>query len=91
MTKHAALKAIKTYPNPCSSSLSFEFELDSEDEVKIALFNMMGQPMGEHKLKVKRQGRHAVRIDLSSFKDGCYFYSFDCEEYSSFGKFIVRK
>ena len=89
--KQGTMKTIKTYPNPCSSSLSFEFELESGDEIKITMFSMIGQPVGEHIIKVNSPGRHVVKVDLSSFKGGCYLYRFSCEEYSSFGKVIVRK
>jgi len=82
---------IKTYPNPCSSVLSIEFEMEIKDNVIITIDNMLGQSLEVIRNNNLDPGKHVLQVDLSSFNDGCYFYKFDSQEYSSIGKIQIQK
>lgn len=82
---------VRIFPNPCSTILSIEFDLETEDNVIITIYNMMGQPLDIIRNNYLGPGRHIIQVDLSSLNDGCYMYKFNSQRYSSCGKVVIRK
>ncbi len=62
---------LNIYPNPTTGIVQIEGLLQNENTV-ISIFNVMGQ-----KLEQKKINKHNSTIDLSSYKKGTYFLSFN--------------
>jgi hypothetical protein len=66
--------AIKAYPNPFTSSVSFEYNLDTDAQVEIRLFTLSGQLVGTV-LPITKQssGKHTQTLNTSTLSDGVYY------------------
>lgn len=66
--------AIKAYPNPFTSSISFEYNLDADAQVEIRLFTLSGQLVGTVLPNTKQSsGKHTQTFNTSSLSDGVYY------------------
>jgi hypothetical protein len=61
------------FPNPASSSTSFNFSIPAISNGNIVIRNLLGSVVRDVKLD-KQQGR--IAINTNDLKDGVYFYSF---------------
>lgn len=82
---------IGSYPNPCSGTINFAFELSKTEKVVIKIFSMMGQPIGIVTDQTYPGGKHVINHRVSFLPSGTYLYSFSSESYSSTGKFSIIK
>jgi len=79
------------YPNPCNSSLKIAFEIQSQERLKITLYNLTGQLIGTLADQLFKNGKYLINYNVSVFPSGIYFISFRTESNSTARKlFIVR-
>lgn len=65
---------IKAYPNPFSSSVSFEYDLTADSQVEILLYTMSGQLVGTVLPNVKQSsGKHMQEFGTSHLTNGIYY------------------
>lgn len=78
---------VATYPNPASKSLTFSIKGIDFSKVEIEIFELTGQPvMTLHPDNIQ------FTIDVSSFKEGMYFYKvISSEKVVKSEKFIIVK
>jgi len=70
----------QNYPNPFNPSTTIEYSLPSESNVRISIYNSVGQEIVKLVSSVQRQGIHKINWDASRFASGIYFYSFEADE-----------
>jgi hypothetical protein len=63
---------LKTYPNPCSSYVNVEFELQRSEKVNINLYDLPGQPVRKLCDQQFPAGRHLITPDLSDLPPGSF-------------------
>ncbi|MEL6986491.1 MAG: DUF1501 domain-containing protein [Bacteroidota bacterium] len=71
--------SINLFPNPASSWTTLSFELQNETWTKLSVFNNEGKEMKVVLNKVLLSGPHQIKIDLSHFAAGNYYYRLQTE------------
>jgi hypothetical protein len=68
---------ISVYPNPCSNELEIVFELKKTEKVIIHVLSILGQNLGTVTNQFYSEGKHVVKINVSTFPAGTYLYNFN--------------
>ncbi len=80
---------MKVYPNPANDYVMVEipgFNCKKTVETKIQILNLYGQ-----EVVAKQMTSETAVIDLSTLKDGIYFYHIEIKDQNYSGKFVVQK
>lgn len=64
----------QNYPNPFNPSTEISYALPATSQVKLAVYNMLGQQVALLENGVKTAGSHSVRFDASKLGSGTYLY-----------------
>ncbi|TVQ69193.1 MAG: T9SS C-terminal target domain-containing protein [Balneolaceae bacterium] len=64
----------QNYPNPFNPSTVIEYHLPHSAEVRLEVFNLMGQRITLLHEGIQQAGRHQAQFDASSLAGGVYFY-----------------
>ncbi|MBD3234824.1 MAG: T9SS type A sorting domain-containing protein [candidate division Zixibacteria bacterium] len=62
------------YPNPFNASTQISFTLPQSGNVRLDVYNLMGQKVSTLVDGVKEAGYHSVTWDASQYSSGVYFY-----------------
>ena len=66
----AAVRFGQAYPNPASSTVSFDYSLNVGDKASVTIYNLLGQEVTKQSVN-SLQGR--VSISVANLNDGIYF------------------
>ncbi|MCD4729202.1 MAG: lamin tail domain-containing protein, partial [Bacteroidales bacterium] len=80
----------KVYPNPFSAVATFEFYLDSEEEIIIEVYNPVGNLTFKKQIYYADQGIKRFTINRSDMESGVYFYKVHFKDIIQTGKLLVR-
>lgn len=64
----------QNFPNPFNPSTTIEFALPAEADVRLEVFNVLGQEVRELVKEKLPAGKHSVSFDASRLPSGVYFY-----------------
>lgn len=86
----------RNYPNPFNSATNIEFKLQSSSNVKIIVFNSLGQKISQHDLGLLNRGLHTFKwnnrlnsnINLAS---GIYYYRIKTDNESVISSMLLIK
>ena len=81
---------VRVYPNPSHGNVQFEFELKRAREVSLSLYNMAGQKVEQLTRRPYGRGQHTLRVNISRFQPGIYFYRLKAGNQTTSGR-IIRK
>ena len=81
----------QNYPNPFNPTTQIRFSLPVKSDVKIEVFNILGQKVSTVTNKKFSAGNHLVEWDASKFSTGLYFYKLTAGEYVQSRKMILLK
>ena len=90
-------KLMQNYPNPFNPATMISFSLLKESNVKITIFNVLGQMVKEFDLNVNSEGFHQFEWNASNVASGIYFYSIHANptdgsnEFNAVKKMILLK
>jgi hypothetical protein len=62
---------VKIYPNPFNSQINLEILLNTQENIKINIYNLMGQLLWNENISGQREIFRTV--DLDAFAKGIYF------------------
>jgi len=82
---------LQNYPNPFNPTTAIEFNIPSESNVKLNVYNSLGQLMTtliDEELSV---GNHKVIFDGNDYPSGIYFYRIISGDYRETRKMILLK
>ena len=65
--------AYKFYPNPASSQIILNFDLEKEAQLTIQIFDLVGKNVQSISAQQTQAGKITQYIDLSNIKPGIYF------------------
>ena len=82
---------IRNYPNPFSSFTTINYELKSHSEVKLFVYNVMGEKVATLVNQWQTAGEHAVTFDASNLESGVYFFSIKTDLSEQRGKMLLMK
>ncbi len=81
----------QNYPNPFNPSTSISFTLPEAVDVKITVFNILGQEVATILNAKKEAGVHTVDFDASELNSGLYIYRMDAGKFSNVRKMLLIK
>jgi hypothetical protein len=81
---------VKNYPNPFNTSTTFEYNLPKASDVKISIYNLMGQKIDEVSIP-KCSIKGSVTWDATEFSSGIYFARLSGAQSSNVIKLLLMK
>lgn len=69
-----AFRLMQNHPNPFNSSTVIRFNLDSEQQVDFALYNLKGQLVQSRTLGRLKAGANEIQLSADDLASGVYFY-----------------
>jgi surface protein len=81
----------QNYPNPFNPSTTIVYSLPKAGDVKITLYNIMGQRVGVILNGYKAAGHHEVKFDASHLASGNYFYLLESKDFRKIRKMLLLK
>ncbi len=76
----------QNYPNPFNPATTITFGLSKQSNVKIEIFNMLGQIVDQKYLEDLAPGYHFIQLKTKDWSSGIYFYRVSAEN-----KVITKK
>lgn len=81
----------QNYPNPFNPSTNIRFTLPEAGNVKISIFNTLGQEVKTIINEFRNSGNHSVSFNASELSSGTYFYKLESGKYSKTMKMMLIK
>jgi hypothetical protein len=81
----------QNYPNPFNPSTKINFTLAKVSDVKLSVFNVLGQKVATLVDTRMSAGPQSVVFDASKLASGVYFYRLDAGTFSSIKKMMLLK
>lgn len=67
----------QNYPNPFNPTTAIRFSLPRAQEVRLAVYDVLGRQVAVLASGMQMAGTHEVQIDASTWSSGTYFYRLD--------------
>jgi photosystem II stability/assembly factor-like uncharacterized protein len=81
----------QNYPNPFNPVTTIRYALPIQTEVKLSIYNIMGQEVAVLMEKIQNAGSHAVKWNASNEPSGIYFYRLETTRKQFTKKLVVLK
>ena len=81
----------QNYPNPFNPSTKIKFDVPISTDVKIVLYNILGEKVRTLVNKKYAPGRYDFVLDASNFAAGLYFYRIKTDQYTNTKRMILIK
>ncbi len=81
----------QNYPNPANPSTVITYSLRDAGLVTIRLYDASGKLIATPREQFQTAGTYELRLDISSFASGTYFYGISVDGKSEFRKMIVLR
>jgi hypothetical protein len=81
----------QNYPNPFNPTTTINFNVGKASNVKLAVYNMLGQKVATLVNSHMNAGPQSVVFDASRLASGVYFYRLDAGSFSSVQKMLLVK
>ncbi|MBK9098051.1 MAG: T9SS type A sorting domain-containing protein [bacterium] len=81
----------QNYPNPFNPSTTIRFSIPVETDVRLNVYNTLGQEVAEILNGRLKEGYHEVDFDAVSLTSGIYFYRLEADKFVDVKKMIIIK
>ena len=81
----------QNYPNPFNPSTIISFSIPQSSNVKIYVFNVLGEEVATLVNEVKNPGAHEVKFDGSNLTSGFYIYTLEAGSMKTSKKMMLTK
>ena len=81
----------QNYPNPFNPSTTIKFSIPKATEVKLNIYNILGQQVARIFEKQMPAGIHVVNFDASKYASGMYFYTIETKDFHQVKKMVLVK
>ncbi len=81
----------QNYPNPFNPSTKIRFSIPIETDVRLNVYNTLGQEVAEIVNSRLKEGYHEVNFDAFSLTSGIYFYRLEADKFVDVKKMIIIK
>ncbi|MCP4311701.1 MAG: T9SS type A sorting domain-containing protein [Bacteroidetes bacterium] len=79
----------RVYPNPMSYTSLLEFTLDTPSQVRITIYNSLGQEVRSVLNEMRSSGTHTLSIERGDLNHGLYFYSIKAGNIAETQKLLI--
>jgi photosystem II stability/assembly factor-like uncharacterized protein len=81
----------QNYPNPFNPSTTIEFSIPQSGNVKLVVYNSLGEEVSTLINNYGAAGNHKINFDATGLPSGLYLYKLSTANYSAVKKMIVLK
>ena len=81
----------QNYPNPFNPTTTINFSLGKPSNVKLTVYNLLGQKVATVIDRPMSAGRHTVVFDAKQYGSGIYFYQLEAGEFKSYKRMMLIK
>jgi len=81
----------QNYPNPFNPATTIKYQVANVTDVKLAIYNILGEEVVILVNEEKPIGRYEVQFDASKLSSGIYIYKFQAGNFSATMKMILMK
>ena len=81
----------QNYPNPFNPSTTIAYSLPEASNVKLSVFNVLGQQVKIVENVYKNAGNYKVTLNANDLNSGIYFYKIEAGQFSQIRKMILIK
>lgn len=81
----------KNYPNPFNPRTSIRFDLKKAADVRIEIFNELGQKVNTLVDGYRSAGTYTIRFDARALSSGVYYYKMTTPEFKQIRKMLLIK
>ncbi|KAA3616358.1 MAG: M6 family metalloprotease domain-containing protein [Calditrichaeota bacterium] len=81
----------QNYPNPFNPETRFEFSLPQKMQVKLTIYNLIGQQLAVLINQELAAGQHSIVFNARNLSSGVYFYTLQTKENLAIKKMILSK
>ncbi len=85
------LKLHQAYPNPFNPATTIGYELPEYSQVRLEVFNIIGQRVAVLVNETQAAGFHEVRFEASNLSSGVYLYRLSTEQSDQTNKMVLLK
>lgn len=79
------------YPNPFNPTTNINYHLNKSGQVKLIVFNSIGEEITTLVDKHQSAGEHSISVDLNDFPSGIYFYRIETSGFTNTKKMILLR
>jgi len=84
-------KLNQNYPNPFNPTTTIEYSIMQDANVKISIYNMLGELLFNVVDSYKRKGNYSEVVTLENYSSGIYYYSLTCGNNKEIKKMILLR
>jgi hypothetical protein len=81
----------QNFPNPFNPSTTIQYALPNAGDVRLTVFNVLGQEAATLVNENKPAGTYSVQFDASRLASGLYFYRLQAGSYVEMKKLVLLK
>lgn len=81
----------QNYPNPFNPITTISFTISSAKQVKLSVFNSIGEKVEDLVNEVKEAGTYTVNFNAQNLPSGTYYYRIQTNDYTQTKKMILLK
>lgn len=82
---------LRSYPNPFNAKTVISFSIPEEMNVRVEVFNILGQKVAKLADGNKPAGEHSIIFNAENLDSGIYFYRLMTENYTQSNKMVLLK
>ena len=87
----AKFKLYQNYPNPFNPTTTIEYEIIHREQVRISVYNVLGEKISTLVDQIQESGKYRVRFDGSTLPSGVYYYAMKTNTYTSTNAMLLVK
>jgi hypothetical protein len=84
-------RLLQNYPNPFNPSTTIQYELSKITEIRLAVYNLLGQEVALLVSGTQEPGVHKVEFEAKHMSSGMYIYRLESREFSLTKKMVLMK
>src|SRR5205823_3468743 len=81
----------QNYPNPFNPSTQISYDIPKDGNIKITVFDVLGQEVSILVNKFQKAGMYLVTFDGSNINSGVYFYKIETTDFIETKKMVLMK
>lgn len=81
----------QNYPNPFNAATKIEFALPEDGQVKLEIYDILGQRVQTLVDEYRAAGKYSVEFDSGSLASGMYFYRLTAGDFTETKKMVLMK